>query len=41
MIDYYHPANQFPLIMNYYTLMSVYDHAKKDQYLRFHNEIEK
>ena len=40
VIDYYHPANHFPVIMNYYTLMSIYDHAKKDQYLRICDEIQ-
>ena len=41
VIDYYHPANQFPLLMNYFTLMSIYDLARRDQYQRICGEIEK
>ena len=34
VIDYYHPSNHYPELMNYFTLMMIYDHAKADQYLR-------
>lgn len=29
IIDYYHPANQYPAIMNYYTVCSLYQQALK------------
>lgn len=30
IIDYYHPANQFPNMLNYYTICSLYQQALKD-----------
>ena len=30
VLDYWHPANQYPDIMNYYTLMSIYQQALKN-----------
>ena len=39
VLDYYHPANQYPEIMNYFTLMHIYDLAKMDQYRRLCDEI--
>lgn len=30
VLDYWHPANQYPDIMNYYGLMSIYQQALKD-----------
>ena len=30
LIEYWHPANYFPSMMNYYTLMAVYQHALQD-----------
>lgn len=41
VLDYYHPANHYPEIMNYFALMSVFQHAKMDQHLRFCEEIGK
>ena len=41
VIDYYHPANHFPEIMNYFTLTSIYGLAKADQYRRFCDDIQK
>ena len=29
ILDYYHPANQYPAIMNYYTICSLYQQALK------------
>lgn len=29
VIDYYHPANQYPDLMNYYSLMNIYQLARK------------
>ena len=31
IIDFYHPANQFPKFMNYYTLCAIYQQALKEQ----------
>ena len=31
VIDYWHPANQYPDIMNYYTLMNIYQLALKEK----------
>ena len=39
VLDYYHPANQYPEIMNYFTLMHIYDLAKMDQYRRLYDVI--
>lgn len=34
VIDFYHPANQFPKMMNYFTLCSIYQRAKRAQVKR-------
>ena len=31
VLDYWHPANQYPDIMNYYSLMAIYQVALKDR----------
>ena len=31
IIDFYHPANQFPKFMNYYTLCAIYQQALKER----------
>ena len=38
VIDYYHPANQFPDLLNYYGLMNIYQLAlrRKDNELDIH-----
>ena len=32
VIDYYHPANQYPDLLNYYGLMNIYQLALKRNY---------
>lgn len=34
VIDFYHPANRYPRIMNYHTLCAIYQRAKNDQVKR-------
>ena len=31
VLDYWHPVNQYPDIMNYYSLMAIYQKALKDR----------
>lgn len=31
IIDFYHPANQYPKFMNYYALCTVYQQALKER----------
>ena len=38
IIDYYHPANQFPNLLNYYALTEIYKHAIADQKKRLSGE---
>lgn len=33
ILDFYHPANQYPAIMNYYTICSLYQQALKEKEL--------
>ena len=40
VLDYYHPSNHFPEIMNYNTLRAIYDQAKSDQFTRIKNQFE-
>ena len=30
VLDYYHPANQYPDLLNYYGLLGIYQQALKD-----------
>lgn len=38
VLDFWHPSNQFPDIVNYYTLKSIYELAKEDQRKRIYSK---